>query len=170
MMAIPHMTAGAAIGRYLRRPWLAWPVAFASHFLLDAVPHVDSHNLFGVEEGGPTLPEAVSATLDFALGSLLVAWLVWRRPNRRVLLGSALCAIIIDVVDHVPPFGLWFKSWPATAWLSDFHDSFRINVSPGGYLPGVATQVGVMAVALWALLPRPRWRTGPGTVELRRTE
>ncbi len=35
MLATPHMCAGAALGAILRRPWLTWPAAFASHFLLD---------------------------------------------------------------------------------------------------------------------------------------
>ena len=54
MMATPHMVAGAAIGRLLRRPWLAYPAAFVSHFLLDIVPHIDSHALFGADHGGLT--------------------------------------------------------------------------------------------------------------------
>ena len=52
MTATPHILAGAAIGKVLRRPWLAWPVAFVSHFLLDFTPHLDSHAVYGVEQGG----------------------------------------------------------------------------------------------------------------------
>jgi len=38
MVATPHLVAGAAIGKLFRRPWLAYPLAFGSHFLLDFVP------------------------------------------------------------------------------------------------------------------------------------
>src|SRR5947199_309584 len=41
MLATPHLVTGAAIGKVLKRPALAWPVAFASYFLLDHVPHLD---------------------------------------------------------------------------------------------------------------------------------
>ena len=154
MMATPHMMTGAVIGKTLRRPWLAWPVAFASHFLLDITPHLDSHNLYGLDHGGPTVPEAAIGIADFVLGAAFVAWLVWRQPNRRVILGAALFAIIIDVIENVPPLGPWFKSWPGTSWLSEFHHAFQLNVEPHQYALDVATQVAVIAIALWLLLPR----------------
>jgi hypothetical protein len=73
MMATPHMMAGAAIGKAVGRPWVALPIAFVSHFLLDAVPHLDSATLYGVKHAGPTVPEAAIAIADFVLGCLLVA-------------------------------------------------------------------------------------------------
>ncbi len=72
MTATPHILVGAAIGKVLRRPWLAWPATFVSHFLLDFTPHLDSHGLFGVKHSGPTTPEAALGILDFAFG----AWLI----------------------------------------------------------------------------------------------
>jgi hypothetical protein len=164
MMATPHMMAGAAIGKAVGRAWVAWPVALASHFLLDAVPHLDSANLYGVKDAGPTVPEAAIAVADFVLGCLLIAWLVWHRPRRGVLLGAALCAIIIDLVDNVPPIETWFEAWPVTAGLSSFHQVFQKNVTPDAYPLGIATQVAALGVALWILLPRPR-RDGAPTSE-----
>ena len=164
MMATPHMMAGAVIGKSLRRAWLAWPVAFASHFILDMTPHLDSHNLYGVEQGGPTVPEAAIGIADFVLGAAFVAWLVWRQRNRRVILGAALSAIIIDVIENVPPLGPWFKSWPGTSWLSQFHHSFQLNVAPDQYALGIATQVAVIAITLWLLWPRAGRRTVSRTV------
>jgi hypothetical protein len=158
MMATPHMMAGAAIGKTLRRPWLALPAAFLSHFLLDAVPHLDSHYLFGVEQGGPTVPEAAVAVADFVFGCWFVAWLVRGRRDRKLLLAAALCAIVIDLVDNVPPWGVWFSAWPVTAGLSEFHHALQVNVAWGGYPLGIATQVVTMGIALWALWPRARWQ------------
>lgn len=155
MLAVPHMMAGAAIGKVLRRPQLAWPVAFASHFLLDFAPHLDSHALFGVKHGGPTGPETAMAIADMVLGVVLVGMIAARHPQRRVILGGALFGILIDLVDNVPPWGIWFRTWPATAWLSQFHHSFQHNVTPAQWPLGVATQVAVMAIALWVIyVPR----------------
>jgi hypothetical protein len=78
-----------------------------------------------------------------------------------VLLGSALCAIIIDLVDNVPPFEIWFEAWPGTAWLSSFHHAFQANVASDAYPLGIATQVAALGVALWILLPRPRRDRAP---------
>lgn len=44
MTATNHMLTGAVIAAAVQQPWLVVPLAFASHFVLDAFPH------FGVEE------------------------------------------------------------------------------------------------------------------------
>ena len=162
MMATPHMMAGAVIGKFSRRAWLAWPLAFLSHFLLDITPHLDAHNLFGVANGRPTAPEALMAIADFAVGAAVVTWLAWRRPNRRAVLGAALFAILIDLVEYVPPFAFWFPRWPGARALADFHHAFQANVPRNRYSLGIATQVAAMALALLYLLrpgPQPESRS-----------
>ncbi len=42
MTATNHVIAGALIATYLPNPWLAIPVAVASHFAMDAMPHFDA--------------------------------------------------------------------------------------------------------------------------------
>ena len=150
------MMAGAAIGKLTRRPWLAFPAAFASHFLLDRVPHLDSHALFGVQHGGPTGLEAGTAIADIAVGVVLVVWAVGRQPGRRVMLGSAFFGVLIDLVDNVPPWGVWFTNWAGTAWLSTFHHAFQHNVTPAEWPLGVGTQLAVIAAALGVILRRRR--------------
>ncbi len=153
MTATPHILTGAAIGKVLRRPWLAWPVAFVSHFLLDFTPHLDSHAIYGVEQGGPTAPEAALGILNFTFGAVLIVWLLRRQPDRRVVLGGALFGILIDLIATIPPLGAWFKTWPGTAWLGVFHHSFQHNVTPAQWPLGIATQLVVVAIALWVCLP-----------------
>jgi hypothetical protein len=41
MMAINHAVGGAIIGAAVSNPLLAVPLAFASHFALDAIPHYE---------------------------------------------------------------------------------------------------------------------------------
>ncbi len=45
MTATNHALTGAIIGASIRQPWLALPLAFLSHYVLDAIPH------FGAGEG-----------------------------------------------------------------------------------------------------------------------
>jgi hypothetical protein len=148
------MLAGAAIGKGLRRVWLAWPVAFGAHFLLDFTPHLDEHAMFGVKQGGPTPVEAAVGILNFVLGMVLVGWLVWRQPNRRVMLGGAIFGIVIDVIEKVPPLGPWFMTWPGTAWITEFHHAFQHNVTPSQWPLGIGTQAAVVALSLAVLLRR----------------
>lgn len=157
MMATPHMVTGAAIGRVLRRPWLAYPAALASHFLLDIVPHIDSHGLFGAKHGGLTRLEAISGLADFVVGALVVGLVARRQTRRRVMLGGALFAILMDLVEYVPPLGPWLRGWAGTAWLTRFHHRIQHNVSPAHWPVGAATQVATLAVALAiCLVRRPR--------------
>lgn len=46
MTATNHALAGATIGLFIAQPIVALPLAFASHFMLDAVPH------FGLDDYG----------------------------------------------------------------------------------------------------------------------
>jgi len=148
MMATPHMVAGAAIGRVLRRPWLAYPIAFVSHFLLDTVPHLDSHALFGVKHGAPTPLEAAAGIADFLVGAVVVSLLAVRQPLRRVMLGGALFGVLIDLVEYVPPFGPWFQHWSGAAWLTGFHHRVQHNLTPADWLLGAGTQAAVLALGL----------------------
>ena len=154
MMATPHMVAGAAIGRVLRRPWLAWPAALASHFVLDVIPHLDSHSLFGVKQGGPTPLEATAGITDFLVGAVLVAWLTSRRLDRRVMRGAALFGILVDLVEYVPPIGPWLRAWPGAAWLIGFHHGIQHNVTPAQWPLGVGTQAALLLVAISVCLAR----------------
>lgn len=152
MMATPHMLAGAAIGVVLdRRPWLALPAAFASHFVLDAIPHLDSHALYGVAQGGPTGPEAGIAIADFALAWVVIALLTRSRPWRAMAFAGAFCGILIDLVYTIPPWGPWFSTWRGTAWLDDFHHGIQPHLTPDQWLIGFGTQAVVIGVTVWLL-------------------
>jgi hypothetical protein len=152
------MLAGAAIGRIARRPWLAYPAAFASHFLLDYAPHLDTHGLLGVRHGGPTRLEASVAVADFLIGALLAITLSRRQPDRRLMLGGALFGVLMDLVEYVPPVGPWLRTWPGTAWLAHFHHSVQHNLTPAHWPLGFGTQAIVLAISIAICLPRRRKR------------
>ncbi|MBR7837365.1 hypothetical protein KDL01_29065, partial [Actinospica durhamensis] len=39
MLVTNHVLSGAVLGAAVRNPWVAFPLGFASHLALDAVPH-----------------------------------------------------------------------------------------------------------------------------------
>jgi len=154
MLATPHILAGAAIGASSRRPWLGISLAFASHFVLDFLPHIDSHGLFGAKIGGPTAGEVISASVDVLVGVVLMLALVGRRPGQRWILAAAFAAIVLDLVDNVPPWGAWFRAWSGTAWLSVFHHSIQHNLPRAQWPAGIALQLPVIGLAGWLLARR----------------
>ncbi|MBD3291387.1 MAG: hypothetical protein GF393_00575 [Armatimonadia bacterium] len=154
MMATPHLLVGAAAGRILhRRPWAAISVAFASHLVLDATPHLDSNDLYGSATGW-TGPEVSIAVTDFLLGCAVSLIVSRGQLWRRTALWAAFSAIVLDLVNTIPPVGPWFVAWPGTAWLDRFHHGIQPDVSPDNLLLGFGTQAAVIAVGLWVLLRR----------------
>lgn len=150
MLLTPHLLAGACLGRYLRRPaWLV-PAALASHHLLDAIPHLDAHQFFG-GAGGIRPLELGAGVLDLVVGGLLVGWLGRKQPRAAAVYLGALLAILIDLADHIPPWGDWFSGWPLTAPLSAFHHAWQINVSPGEWPLGFGTQILISGICIWLL-------------------
>jgi len=158
MLATPHLLAGAAVGKIIRRPWLAVTLAFASHLLLDIVPHLDSHGLFGVRGGGLTRAEVIAALVDTLLGIALLIALVARRPNWRLLLGAGFAGVVLDLVDNVPPWSVWFRAWSVGGAISAFHHGIQHNVTHAQWPIGFATQLLVAAVAVWVLTRKSRAR------------
>jgi hypothetical protein len=165
VMATPHLLTGAAIGRSLhRRPWLALPAAFASHFVLDATPHLDSNDLYGSATGW-TVPEVGIAVADLILGCLVVVLLVRGRPWRTMALWGAFFAMVIDLAYTIPPWGPWLTRWPGTAWLDRFHHGIQPDVPSEYLLLGFGTQVAVLLIAGWLLARRGAATTPPDDPE-----
>jgi len=150
MLASVHMVTGAAIGKSVRPFWLAAVAAFASHFLLDFIPHSDTHSLFG-GPGGVTRAEVIGTLVDVVLGVALVLWATARQPWRRAAIWAAFAAVVIDLVDNVPPWGPHFQTWAGTAWLSVFHHGFQHNLPRSEWLLGIAIQLVFLAAALWGI-------------------
>jgi hypothetical protein len=49
MLVTNHVLSGAALGAAVQNPWVAFPLGFASHLVLDAAPHwgkFDDHDHF----------------------------------------------------------------------------------------------------------------------------
>jgi len=151
---------GGAIGKELKPPWLAMTTAFASHFVLDVIPHLDSHGLFGINGAGPTHMEIASSAVDAVLGIALLLWATSRQPNRRLMLWGGFFGALLDLLDHLPPWKVWFRMLPITSQLSQFHAWVSYGVGPSEWPIGVSSQALVTAIALFILLrhrkPAPR--------------
>ena len=150
MLAGPHVALGAIIGRVSPRAWIALPVAFLSHYLLDALPHA-----YLTLRDGKAIPlKATIVGADALVGLALVLWIARRQTHWRLIVGSALAAVILDAMNPVTSLGRWLAHSPGTGWLISMHIRSACHVRfPGGLLgfgPGVAV-LALAAVAAWLL-------------------
>ena len=156
MMVTPHLLAGAAVAKLARRPALAWPLALASHFVLDAIPHVHPASLFDGAETGLTDTAIVAGLLDVSLGVLLVAVLALPRHDRKLLLGGALCGFLPDLIDALPGIGPWLRTSPGTSVIGAGHHGLQHLLPPPPVWLGISTQIIVSVIAIWVV--RHHWR------------
>jgi hypothetical protein len=95
MTATNHALTGAIIGLTIGNPLIAIPLAIASHFVMDAIPH------FGTEGDVPSFLRKNSFLLllvgDAALCGLLVLLLVLLRPENWLL--ASFCAFFATSPD-----------------------------------------------------------------------
>jgi hypothetical protein len=148
MIGTCHIAVGAAMGKLLRRPWLAWPVAYASHFVLDAVPHVDPHAVFGLASGAPTQPEVFWGVVDTVVAVALGLWLVWGQKERWTMVGGAFFAILPDLLCD--PWLDWDRAGWLLVWLRHVHRLCHYDTLRGQWLLGAANEAAVVAVSVWA--------------------
>lgn len=97
MMAINHAVTGAIIGLSVDEPALALPLAFASHFVLDAIPHYDPPGSGHVEKITSRQFFWVQVAGGAGLCFLLVVLLAVAHPKHWLL--AAICASIATLPD-----------------------------------------------------------------------
>jgi hypothetical protein len=148
MLETPHALLGAAIAVKLGNPALSIPIAFASHFILERVPHWNPHLYTETEEfGKPTSRSTAIATVDSIValtGGSLIA--LSQLPNLYMtltVLFTAFAAVIPDVIEAPYLFLNYKKPWlkKYILWQKS------IQVDAGLYL-GLLTQFLVIASTL----------------------
>jgi hypothetical protein len=150
MLAGPHLAVGALTGRVFRRAWIALPLAFASHYALDALPH----SYLSLREPGQLPLKLAIAIVDGLIGVALVLWIARGQPHRWVILGAAVAATPVDLFNPVNPLGRWLAETPGAAWLVSLHMEGSWHVPFGSdWLAEFGLSVAVLllvALAAWA--------------------
>lgn len=88
MIGLNHALAGALVGIYMPPQYIAYIplVAFASHFILDAMPHYGRDDTAGVRTKKFRRIVAMDAILCF----LAVGLVVWLYPDKLLPMGLAM--------------------------------------------------------------------------------
>lgn len=150
MLETPHVAVAAAIATKIPNPYIAIPLALASHFVLDRIPHWNPHFYTEMKKHGkPTKDSTMIAVADsfMALGlGLIVAGRALPNTTQFLIIVIACFASVAPDQIKAPFFFFkdlrkgWLKKWVT------FERSLQVDAP---FWPGVATQITVIAASLW---------------------
>jgi hypothetical protein len=152
MLETPHVAVGAAIATKIVNPFLAIPLAFGSHFLLDRVPHWNPHLNTEIKKYGKVTKKSTQIVMfDVILAFMVGVFFASRAlPDTgratAILLGS-FAAVLPDVIEG-PYFFLKMKSKFIASWLK-FQKSIQVDTD---IIPGLTTQLVTLLAVFWWLL------------------
>lgn len=149
MIELPHAALGAAIAYKIGNPALALPLALASHFALDLVPHWNPHLNDEIKNYGKitvrtkkvlSLDVLASLGIGFYIASLAL-------PDTKqaiIILFGAFLGVLPDVAEAP-----YFFSGSKNAILRNLvklQSSLQFNVP---LIPGLISQALMLAATLW---------------------
>ena len=150
MLETPHVFVGAAIATMIPNPFIAIPLAFASHFVLEMVPHWNPHlNRETKKLGQPTrrstVITAIDSTLAFASGSVIAYQALPNISQAILVLACSFASVLPDVMEG-PYFFLKMRTNWVKKWIS-FQKSLQCDTTA---FWGILTQLTIIAaVILW---------------------
>lgn len=155
MFIAGHVAAGALIGQTLgfTNPALIFALSFASHFLLDVVPHGDGHHVADYYHGKKEKLKALYSGLavDTAFSVMLVAFLLgFTTLDRANMAWGIIASVVPDFfVGLNELFNSKFLKW-FTRLHFKVHNAFIHKLIVPSW-PGAAFQVIVIVGMLAAL-------------------
>jgi hypothetical protein len=116
VLETPHVAVGAAIASKIPNPWLAIPLAFASHFILDKTLHWNPHTYTETQKyGRPTKNSTIIAAVDStALVMGIGAASNYLIINHAVVI---LIACFASVAWISNPFTISISGWFIKWWI-----------------------------------------------------
>lgn len=133
MLETPHVAVGAAIASKIPNPLIAIPLAFASHFILDKVPHWNPHIVTETKKfGQPTEKSTNIIIVDCVLALMLGTAIAYKAlPNTKMAISIMLCSFFSILPDLVEFPYFYFKRRDKfyTVW-SSFQKSIQTDTTP----------------------------------------
>jgi hypothetical protein len=169
MTTIPHILTGAALASLLptgstSMKLLGFGLGFASHYILDAMPHWE--RLYGVHYNDE-LPssyakwpkhvtvQGITETLIGCAMFFVILVFVVPGPDKALVFLGGLGAVFPDLMDSVPWWSERTKRLPIWRYFTRFHDWAHLDYDLQRRLPsflGLVSQIAVIIAALDVLL------------------
>lgn len=150
MLTSTHLLAGAAIGKLTGNVYLAIPIAFFTHYLLDAVPHYNQKPVKNYKElgfKGTDKKDLLIKALEPAVGLALTAFLIFGTGQ-----GAAAPLYLGAFFGWLPDF-LVFLEWkhniPRPTLIQKFEKAFHRHTE---FINGILSQIIVSGIAIYVLL------------------
>ena len=152
VLETPHVVVGAAIATKVVTPALAIPLAFASHFILERVPHWNPHLNRETEKFGAPTRKSTDIVIADVVASLALGGFIASRAlpdwgQTATILAACFASVLPDVLEG-PYFFFNMRSEIIKKWIN-FQKSIQVDTS---IVPGLITQVITILVAFWWIL------------------
>ena len=149
MLETPHVMVGAAIATKIPNPLIAIPLAFASHFVLEMVPHWNPHlNTETQKYGRPTQKSTILVIIDCSLALIGGTFIAYQAlpdtAHALTILLASLASILPDLIE-APYFFLKAKNKIIEKWIN-LQKSIHNDTS---VVPGLLTQYLTIFTALF---------------------
>ena len=148
VLETPHVVVGAAIATKVANPALSLPLALASHFILEKIPHWNPHLNTETEKfGRPTTKSIKIVIVDVILaltaGSLIASRVLPNINHALIILAASFTAALPDIIEG-PYFFLGLKNKTIKRWIN-LQKSIQSDAS---LIPGLFNKLITVAAAL----------------------
>ena len=153
MTVTSHILTGAVLATTTNSFPVAFLLGFVSHFVLDAIPHLDPGTFFNIS-GGEDKPWPawvyIFAILEFIIIVVIFYILFHNRTDFAIISVGALGGIFVDILDNNPL--IFIHRWPIFKQLHWFHEKIHFNLPAQKWYWGLVTQLVIIGGTLWYLL------------------
>lgn len=149
VLETPHVVVGAAIATQVSNPFLAIPLAFGSHFVLERIPHWNPHlntekNKNGKVSKQTTIIVAVDVALSLVLGFYIASRVLPDTAHFYTIIAACFFSVLPDVVEG-PYFFLDINNPYIKKWIK-MQKSIQNDTT---VIPGLLTQFVTIIAAFW---------------------
>jgi len=150
MIITPHALAGAAVATTTNNVPLAFFLGFISHFILDAIPHVDQGTFFKSENEPWPAWIYYSAIGEAILAVAVFYFLFHHRSDFSVISVGAIGGVFVDFLDNTPARCL--RKLPGFKQLHWLHEKVHFDLRAENWYWGLPSQIIIIGGTLWYLL------------------
>ena len=169
MLFTTHTIVGAAIGVATKNPALGFAAGYATHHIMDSIPHFDQGSYRAVKSGPNYLNtkldnvpkfsyikrDWIMLLTDFALGGTLFLTLLALLPTDLwvYIITGALGCLMPDIIDSSPFWSRKLRAkYKLIANYHKFHIFFHWTVKKNEVFLGATTQISLIILSLAYLL------------------
>jgi len=156
MTITAHVCVGAAVGLATQNPTLGFFAGFASHHIIDGIPHSDVGSL-GANIQDIFSPQN-SRALAFVEGDIILCVLIFalvliRSNFSPVMFWAMFGAALPDIIDNSPFWSLRLRKILPFSWYHKLHEVVHFTIkSQKCFWAGIMTQIIIVLAALYFLV------------------